>query len=69
MSLGQRVACMLPGRRLRRLPAIRLVADESRVLRRRRRADCLRLARCEDEWIAAHGEAQAKCSQQCRGVR
>ena len=35
----------------------------------RRRADCLRLYRCELEWIDGNGCAQAMCPETCGGYR
>lgn len=35
------------------------------LLLERRRADCAYLASCEEEWIAEHGSAQARCPMVC----
>lgn len=69
MSFEARLARLLPGKRLRALPLLRLQADASKLLHMRRRGDCARLARCEDDWIAAHGDAQAKCPDMCKAFR
>ncbi len=52
-------------RLLARRPRSLLVADDSPVLRVRRRADCDRLVTCEDLWIEEHDGAQAKCPARC----
>lgn len=69
MKLEERIARMLPGRRFWTPPKLRLEADDSKILSPRRRVDCARLGRCEDDWIAAYGGAQARCPDTCRAFR
>lgn len=38
-------------------------------LYQRRNGDCVRLTRCELEWIGAHGNEQAACPTTCGGYR